>query len=92
MAETWHVGDVWNAEATITAPGEDTPVDPTSITATFVNPNSKVTAATVTRIEKGKYVASIKLTTPGNWQCNFQAAGNYEASEPESIKVFPRYG
>jgi hypothetical protein len=90
----YHVGDIWEPKATVTNPQSATPeepVEPGSITFTFKSYKGVETPGTATKVSTGVYKSSIKLTEAGEWSVSVETTSPYEASQPETIPVKPRF-
>ena len=89
----WHVGDVWEPVATVTNPqaNPSEPVEPGSITFTFLSYKGKETVVTATKVSTGVYKASIELTEAGQWKVSVETTAPYQASQPAAILVKPAF-
>jgi hypothetical protein len=90
----WHVGDIWEPEATVTDPESAepaTPVEPDSITFTFLSYRGVETKGTATNISTGVWKSSIELTEAGIWKVSVETAAPYKASQPAQIPVKPAF-
>jgi hypothetical protein len=86
----WHVGDVWEPEATVTSPASSeptTPVEPGSITFTFESPKGAKTEGTATKVSKGVWKSSQELTEPGYEKVSVTTDSPFQASQPAQIPV-----
>jgi hypothetical protein len=90
----WHVGDIWTPQATITNPESETPdapVEPGSVTFTFLSYKGVETVGTPTKVSTGVWKSSIELTEPGVWKVSVESTSPYKASQPEQIPVKPAF-
>lgn len=90
----FHVGDVWEPQATITNPQSetpDTPVEPGSVTFTFLSPEGVETKGTATKVSVGVWKSSIELTEAGIWKVSVESTAPYKASQPAQIPVKPAF-
>lgn len=88
QATTFHAGDIWLPEATITNPKTKAPVDPSTVTITVTKPNGEtLPPMPMTRVAEGVYTMIVGLTEPGKWRAVILATGDYQGAEPESITV-----
>lgn len=90
----WHVFDVWEPKATITNPQAtepDTPVEPGSVTFTFLSYKGVETIVAATKVSVGVWKSSIELTEAGEWAVSVETTAPYQASQPASIPVKPRF-
>lgn len=86
----WHVGDVWEPQATITNPESatpDEPVEPGSVTFTFLSFKGVETVGTAAKVSAGVWKSSIELTEAGMWKVSVETASPYQASQPAAIPV-----
>jgi hypothetical protein len=91
---TFHVGDVWTPQATITNPASATPaepVEPNSVTFTFLSYRGVETVGTPTKVSTGVWKSSIELTEPGIWKVSVETSTPYQASQPARIPVKPAF-
>lgn len=90
----WHEGDVWKPKATITNPeaSEPTrPVEPGSVTFTFLSPKGVKSTGTPTKIEVGVWRSEQELTEAGIWKVSVKTTSPYQASQPAQIPVKPAF-
>jgi hypothetical protein len=90
----WHTGDVWEPKSTVTNPQSatpDEPVEPGSITFTFLSCKGVETVGTPTKVSAGVWKASSELTEAGEWAVSVETTSPYQASQPASIPVKPRF-
>ena len=90
----YHVGDIWEPEATITNPQSvtpDTPVEPGSVTFTFLSYKGMETVGTASKVSTGVWKSSIELTEAGMWRVSVITGSPYKASQPAQIPVKPAF-
>lgn len=90
----WHVGDVWEPEATITNPASpepNAPVEPSSVIFMFLSYKGVETVGTATKVSTGVWKSSIELTEPGVWKVSVVTTSPYKASQPAQIPVKPAF-
>lgn len=90
----WHVGDIWTPVAMVTDPeaeDPDTPVEPGSITFTFLSYKGVETVGTSTKVSTGVWKSSIELTEAGIWKVSVVTGSPYKASQPAQIAVKPAF-
>jgi hypothetical protein len=91
---SWHVGDVWEPQATITDPKSATPtkpVKPGSCVFTFRSYRGVETKPAVTEVSEGVYGAAYVLTEAGECSVSVTTTAPYQASQPASIPVKPAF-
>jgi hypothetical protein len=90
----FHVGDVWEPQATITNPQSsepEKPVEPGSVTFTFLSPKGVETKGTAAKVSVGVWKSSIELTEAGIWTVSVKTTSPYQASQPAQIPVKPAF-
>jgi hypothetical protein len=90
----FHVGDVWEPVAMVTSPAAedpDAPVEPGSVTFTFLSYKGVQTVGTSTKVSTGVWKSSIELTEAGIWKVSVESTAPYKASQPAQIGVKPAF-
>jgi hypothetical protein len=85
----FYVGSIWRPKITITDSETNTPVDPTTVTATVTKPDQTSQTPEVSKLDTGVYTTSITLTEPGRWHLVINGTGAHQCAAPESITVQP---
>lgn len=89
---SWHVGDTWVANATVTKPGTETPEKPGGCTYVFLAPSGKETTVTPTETSTGKFEGQAELTEPGFWKLSVSTTAPWKAATSAEIRVLPKFG
>lgn len=90
MSDEYHVGDIWEAEDALSDPRTSAPVDPTELLFSVRKPDLTSGTYSVTRLDKGVYVARVPLTQAGSWIGVWTSpTGQYQGVGKTSILVMP---
>jgi hypothetical protein len=93
MPAPWHVGDVWEPQATVTNNAEPPEVvEPGAIAFTVQSPSGAETKPTPTKLKTGVWKAAVKLNAQGSWRLSVSTTAPYEATQPADIYVLPAFG
>ena len=90
-----YVGDTITTTGTFTLVDHVTVADPTTITATTINPAATTTiytygtSAELTRTSTGIYVLTLTLSTAGLWRIGMTGTGAVSKSGIMSVHVLP---
>lgn len=87
--ERWYVGDLWLIEVMVKDPKTGKIVEPGEVSATVHRPDGTTGMMLFTKIAEGVYESTpIELTKAGAWRAVVKTPAPYQASKPESIRVY----